>query len=66
MARGLVQMVFVGVVLAVLLHGSLLIGVLILLADDRCCRGDRRAPRPRASRARLLLSFLRSPPGPVW
>ena len=29
--RGLVQMVFVGVVLALLLHGSLLIGVLILL-----------------------------------
>jgi putative ABC transport system permease protein len=32
LARGLVQMVAVGVVLAVLLHGSLLIGVLILLA----------------------------------
>jgi putative ABC transport system permease protein len=31
MARGLVQMVFVGMVLAVLLHGSLLIGSLILL-----------------------------------
>jgi UDP-glucose/iron transport system permease protein len=31
MARGLVQMVFVGMVLAVLLHGSLLIGALILL-----------------------------------
>jgi putative ABC transport system permease protein len=30
-ARGLVQMVFVGVVLALLLHGSLLIGVIILL-----------------------------------
>jgi putative ABC transport system permease protein len=30
MARGLVQMVFVGVVLALLLHGSLLIGALIL------------------------------------
>jgi putative ABC transport system permease protein len=30
--RGLVQMVLVGMVLAVLLHGSLLIGVLILLA----------------------------------
>jgi putative ABC transport system permease protein len=29
--RGLLQMVFVGMVLAVLLHGSLLIGVLILL-----------------------------------
>jgi UDP-glucose/iron transport system permease protein len=31
MARGLVQMVLVGIVLAVLLHGSLLIGCLILL-----------------------------------
>jgi putative ABC transport system permease protein len=31
-ARGLVQMVFVGVVLAVLLHGNLLVGALILLA----------------------------------
>lgn len=30
-ARGLIQMVFVGAVLALLLHGSLLIGVLILL-----------------------------------
>src|ERR1700761_2479087 len=32
MARGLVQMVAVGVVLAVLLPGSLLVGILILLA----------------------------------
>jgi putative ABC transport system permease protein len=32
LARGLVQMMFVGVVLALLLHGSLLIGILILLA----------------------------------
>src|SRR6267378_7173890 len=32
MARGLVQMVFVGMVLAVLLHGNLLVGMLILLA----------------------------------
>ena len=31
-ARGLVQMVLVGVVLALLLHGSLLVGMLILLA----------------------------------
>ena len=31
-ARGLVQMVFVGIVLAALLHGSLLIGAMILLA----------------------------------
>jgi putative ABC transport system permease protein len=32
MVRGLVQMVLVGMVLAVLLHGNLLVGVLILLA----------------------------------
>jgi len=32
MARGLVQMVFVGMVLTMLLHGSLLVGMLILLA----------------------------------
>ena len=32
MVRGLVQMVFVGLVLAVLLHGNLPVGVLILLA----------------------------------
>ena len=31
-ARGLVQMVFVGIVLAALLHGSLLVGAMILLA----------------------------------
>jgi putative ABC transport system permease protein len=31
-ARGLVQMVFVGMVLALLLHGTLLVGALILLA----------------------------------
>jgi hypothetical protein len=30
-SRGLVQMVFVGAVLALLLHGSLLVGTLILL-----------------------------------
>ncbi|WP_342740571.1 ABC transporter permease [Bradyrhizobium sp. B117] len=32
MARGLIQMVFVGMILAVLLHGSLMVGPLILLA----------------------------------
>src|SRR5207253_4422577 len=32
LARGLVQMMFVGTALALLLHGSLLIGALILLA----------------------------------
>src|SRR5262249_2558485 len=31
-ARGLAQMVFVGIVLAALLHGSLLVGAVILLA----------------------------------
>ena len=31
LGRGLVQMVFVGMVLAVVLHGNLLVGVLILL-----------------------------------
>jgi putative ABC transport system permease protein len=32
LARGLVQMVFVGVILSLVLHGNLLVGVLILLA----------------------------------
>ena len=31
LARGLVQMVFVGMVLALLLHGNVLVGMLILL-----------------------------------
>jgi putative ABC transport system permease protein len=56
MVRGLVQMVFVGMVLAVLLHGSLLVGVLILLAMTfaAAVTASRRAPDIRDS---LLLSF---------
>jgi putative ABC transport system permease protein len=56
LARGLVQMMFVGVVLAVLLHGSLLIGVLILLAMTfaAAVTASRRA---RGIRGSLLLSF---------
>ena len=46
LARGLVQMVAVGVVLGVLLHGSLLLGVLILLAMTvaAAATASRRAP----------------------
>jgi putative ABC transport system permease protein len=56
LARGLVQMVAVGVVLAVLLHGSLLIGVLILLAMTfaAAVTASRRAPDIRGS---LSFSF---------
>jgi putative ABC transport system permease protein len=55
LARGLVQMVAVGMVLAVLLHGSLLIGVLILLAMTfaAAVTASRRAPDIKGS---LLLS----------
>jgi putative ABC transport system permease protein len=56
MMRGLVQMVFVGMVLAVLLHGNLLVGVLILLAMTfaAAVTASRRAPDIKGS---LLLSF---------
>jgi putative ABC transport system permease protein len=56
MARGLVQMVFVGVVLAMVLHGHLLIGVLILLAMvfAAAMTASRRA---RDVKGALLLSF---------
>jgi hypothetical protein len=56
LARGLVQMVAVGVVLAVLLHGSLLIGALILLAMTfaAAATASRRASKVRGA---LLLSF---------
>ena len=56
LVRGLVQMVFVGVVLAVLLHGNLLIGVLILLAMTfaAAVTASRRAQDIKGS---LLLSF---------
>jgi UDP-glucose/iron transport system permease protein len=56
LARGLVQMVAVGMVLAVLLHGSLLIGALILLAMTfaAAVTASRRAPDIKGS---LALSF---------
>ncbi len=56
LARGLVQMVAVGVILALLLHGSLLIGALILLAMTfaAAVTASRRAPE---IKNRLVLSF---------
>ena len=56
MVRGLVQMVFVGMVLAVLLHGNLLVGVLILLAMTfaAAVTASRHAPDIKGS---LLLTF---------
>src|ERR1700730_7767895 len=55
-ARGLVQMVFVGIVLAALLHGSLLVGAMILLAMTfaAAVTASRRAKGVRDS---LALSF---------
>jgi len=54
--RGLVQMVFVGIVLAALLHGSLLVGAMILLAMTfaAAVTASRRAMGIRGS---LVLSF---------
>jgi UDP-glucose/iron transport system permease protein len=56
LARGLVQMVAVGVVLALLLHGSPLIGVIILLAMTfaAAVTASRRAP---GIKDPLILSF---------
>jgi putative ABC transport system permease protein len=56
LARGLVQMVLVGMVLAVLLHGNLLVGVLILLAMTfaAAMTASRRAKDVKGS---LLFSF---------
>lgn len=56
LARGLVQMVAVGVVLALLLHGSLLIGALILLGMTfaAAVTASRRAPDIKGA---LVLSF---------
>ncbi|HLQ92173.1 MAG TPA: ABC transporter permease [Xanthobacteraceae bacterium] len=56
LGRGLVQMVFVGMVLAVLLHGNLLVGVLILLGMTfaAAVTASRRA---RDIKDSLLLSF---------
>jgi putative ABC transport system permease protein len=55
-ARGLVQMVIVGVALAVLLHGSLLVGVLILLAMTLAAAVTA-ARRARDINGSTLLSF---------
>jgi putative ABC transport system permease protein len=55
-ARGLVQMVFVGIVLAALLHGSLLIGAMILLAMTIAAAATA-SPRAQGIRNPLLLSF---------
>jgi UDP-glucose/iron transport system permease protein len=56
LARGLVQMVAVGLVLALLLHGSLLVGALILLAMTfaAAVTASRRAPEIKNP---LILSF---------
>jgi putative ABC transport system permease protein len=56
MVRGLVQMVLVGMVLALLLHGNLLVGLLILLAMTfaAAVTAGRRAPEIKDA---LLLSF---------
>jgi putative ABC transport system permease protein len=54
--RGLVQMVFVGMVLAVLLHGALLVGVLILLAMTFAAAVTA-ARRAQGIKDSLLLSF---------
>jgi putative ABC transport system permease protein len=55
-ARGLVQMVFVGMVLAVLLHGTLLVGLLILLAMTFAAAVTA-ARRAQGIKGSLLLSF---------
>ena len=65
LARGLVQMVAVGMVLALLLHGNLLIGALILLGMTFAAAVTRRGG-PRASRARCSSPSTRSPPGQAW
>ena len=56
LARGLVQMVAVGMILALLLHGSLLIGALILLAMTfaAAVTASRRAPQIKNP---LIISF---------
>jgi putative ABC transport system permease protein len=56
MARGLVQMVFVGMVLAVLLRGSLLIGCLILLAMTVAAAATA-ARRLKGMKGAFMLSF---------
>jgi putative ABC transport system permease protein len=63
-ARGFVQMVFVGIVLAVLLHGSLLIGATILLAMTfaAAVTASRRAAFP----TRCSCRSTQSRPGAAW
>jgi putative ABC transport system permease protein len=55
-ARGLVQMVLVGIVLALLLHGSLLVGVLVLLLMT-VAAAVTAARRAREIEGSVLLSF---------
>jgi putative ABC transport system permease protein len=55
-ARGLVQMVFVGMVLAVLLHGNLLVGLLILLVMTFAAAMTA-SHRAKDIKGSLLLSF---------
>ena len=55
-ARGLVQMVAVGIVLAVLLHGSLLVGVLILLGMTMAAAATA-ARRARNLQGALMVCF---------
>src|SRR3954467_3202118 len=56
LGRGLVQMVFVGMILAVLLHGNLLVGVLILLGMTFAA-GLTASRRAQDIQGSLLLSF---------
>ena len=56
LGRGIVQMVFVGMVLAVLLHGNLLVGVLILLGMTFAAAVTT-SRRARDIKGSLLLSF---------
>ena len=58
LARGLIQMMAVGIVLALLLHGSLLIGVLILLAMTFAAVHHRVAAGP--GHQRLAVALLLS------
>src|ERR1700754_4761464 len=60
MARGLVQMVLVGMVLAVLLHGSLLIGTLILLMMT-VAAAFTAGPPPQQMQGALLFCFFAIP-----
>jgi putative ABC transport system permease protein len=65
MARGLVQMVIVGTILALLLNGSLLIGVLILfgMTIAAAVTASRRLPEINGT---LPLSLCAMPPAQAW